>query len=82
MLLLKFKWLLGFLTFYGILNGLFDESIASCFLVYLNFYLVALNTSIFLSYFDVSSLGPFDCSSKTIYFPTLSIVCIVTPLKY
>lgn len=82
LLLLKFEWLLGFLTFYDILNGLFDGSNASCFLVYLNFYLVALKISIFLSYFDVSSFCPFGCSSNTTYFPTFSIVCTVTPLKY
>ncbi len=34
------------------------DSIASFFLVCLNFYLVALKTSIFLSYFTVSSFAP------------------------
>lgn len=55
---------------------------ASCLLVILNFYLVALKTSMFLSYFAVSSFAPAGFSSKTTYFAFAYKSGNLTPLKY
>lgn len=81
-LLLLTTELLLFMSFFlsTSLNGL--VSYASCLRVCLNFYLVARNTSIFLSYFVVSNLGPLGCYSKTTYFAMFYVTLTVTPLKY
>ncbi len=57
------------------------DSIASCFLVCLNFYFVALKTSIFLSSFCVSSLAPAGFYSKISSLFALSDTIMFTPLK-
>ena len=58
------------------------ESKASCRRVCLNFYFVALKTSIFLSYFNVSSFAPLGCSSNTTYLLLFYAMFTFTPLKY
>lgn len=74
--------LLLFMSFFlsTILKGF--ESYASCLRVCLNFYFVALKTSILLSSFTVSSFGPFGCSSNTTSLPMFYDTLTVTPLKY
>lgn len=57
------------------------DYIASCFLVCLNFYLVALKTSIFLSSFCVSSLAPVGLYSNISSLVALSDTITLTPLK-
>lgn len=63
----RFERLLMILFLSKFLKGLGYR--ASCLLVCLNFSFVALKTSIFLSYFAVSSFGPLACYSNKTYLP-------------